>query len=116
MVVVNNEWSCSLSCCDWHWDAQSFSFYLYEKAITINPDYFEARLSYGSFLSEKMGLHDYALIQYAEMLRIRPESFELIDSLKLRLVKISKIKKCLIGRNDLCFCGSGKKFKKCHGK
>jgi preprotein translocase subunit SecA len=21
-----------------------------------------------------------------------------------------------IGRNDLCFCGSGKKFKKCHGK
>ena len=90
--------------------------YLYEKAITINPDYFEARLSYGSFLSEKMGLHDYALIQYAEMLRIRPESFELIDSLKLRLVKISKIKKCLIGRNDLCFCGSGKKFKKCHGK
>ena len=42
--------------------------------------------------------------------------FLLIDSLKLRLVKISKIKKCLIGRNDLCFCGSGKKFKKCHGK
>ena len=21
-----------------------------------------------------------------------------------------------IGRNDLCFCGSGKKYKKCHGK
>ncbi len=21
-----------------------------------------------------------------------------------------------IGRNDLCYCGSGKKYKKCHGK
>jgi preprotein translocase subunit SecA len=21
-----------------------------------------------------------------------------------------------MGRNDLCFCGSGKKYKKCHGK
>ncbi|MBK7147880.1 MAG: SEC-C domain-containing protein [Bacteroidetes bacterium] len=21
-----------------------------------------------------------------------------------------------VGRNDLCPCGSGKKFKKCHGK
>lgn len=28
----------------------------------------------------------------------------------------NKIKKIpLIGRNDPCFCGSGKKFKKCHG-
>ena len=21
-----------------------------------------------------------------------------------------------LGRNDLCYCGSGKKYKKCHGK
>jgi len=88
---------------------------LYEKAIAINPDYFEGRLFYGCFLSEIMGLHDYALIQYNEMLRIRPEAFELIERLKSRLVKISKIKKSLMGRNDLCFCSSGKKFKKCHG-
>jgi len=27
--------------------------------------------------------------------------------------KIKKIQS--IGRNDPCFCGSGKKFKKCHG-
>lgn len=89
--------------------------YLYEKAIEINPDYFDARLNYGSFLSEKMGLHDYALIQYDEMLRIIPEAFQFINRLKSRLVKISKTRKCLLERNDLCFCGSGKKFKKCHG-
>jgi preprotein translocase subunit SecA len=29
---------------------------------------------------------------------------------------IKKNKEENIGRNDLCYCGSGKKYKKCHGK
>jgi uncharacterized protein YecA (UPF0149 family) len=30
--------------------------------------------------------------------------------------KNAEVKKAAIGRNDLCTCGSGKKYKKCCGK
>ncbi|MCG3112493.1 MAG: SEC-C domain-containing protein [Candidatus Manganitrophus sp. SB1] len=35
------------------------------------------------------------------------------DSAPVRTVQRSEKK---IGRNDLCSCGSGKKYKKCHGR
>lgn len=48
--------------------------------------------------------------------------YEAISKLKFKLVKNKKvgnvkpkpIKRFKIGRNELCVCGSGKKFKYCH--
>ncbi|MEN8619611.1 TIR domain-containing protein [Shewanella baltica] len=85
---------------------------LYDKALSLNPDYIEVHLGYGSFLSEYMGEHDKALKHYDEMLRIDPKSSKLVASLKERLRKKSQQK---VPRNELCPCGSGLKYKKCHG-
>lgn len=89
---------------------------LYEKAITLNADFFDARFGYGSFLSETMGLHDHAKVQYNEMKRIDSNAKELVDTLIERANKLSleKDRTRKISRNDTCFCGSGMKYKKCH--
>jgi Tfp pilus assembly protein PilF len=89
---------------------------LYEKAIKLNPDYIDARIGYGSYLSENMGEHDYAIEQYNEMFRIDKNSYKLVESLKQRVEKIREERKKIMSRNDKCFCGSDKKYKKCHGK
>lgn len=89
---------------------------LYEKAIKLNPDYIDARIGYGSYLSETMGEHEYALEQYDEIFRIDKKSYKLVESFKQRVEKIRQERKKVMSRNDKCFCGSDKKYKKCHGK
>ena len=45
------------------------------------------------------------------------EKVEIIEKIKeVHLNYDQYIKKLDIGRNDLCLCGSGKKYKKCCGK
>lgn len=47
-------------------------------------------------------------------IKIRPELDEDISDLKkLQIVGVTKVNAINIGRNDLCYCGSGKKYKKC---
>lgn len=89
---------------------------LYEKAISLNVDFFDARFAYGNFLSEQMGLHEHAKFQYNEMKRIESNSKDLVEVLIERANKLylEKDKTRKISRNDSCFCGSGKKYKKCH--
>jgi len=89
---------------------------LYEKAISLNADFFDARFGYGNYLSEKIGLHEYAKVQYNEMKRIDSNSKELVEVLIERANKLSleKDRTRKISKNDTCFCGSGKKYKKCH--
>jgi preprotein translocase subunit SecA len=41
----------------------------------------------------------------------QPEQYEPLPAVEQRRVDESE----QIGRNDPCWCGSGKKFKKCHG-
>lgn len=65
---------------------------LYDKALSLNPDYVAVHIGYGSFLSEYMGEHDKALKHYDEMLRIDPRSSELVEALKARLIKKSQQK------------------------
>ncbi len=88
---------------------------LLEKSIELNKDYIDARLNYGSFLSERMGEHEYALKQYNEALRIDKEAYPMIEALIQRLNKVKQEKNKVMKRNDICFCGSNKKYKKCHG-
>jgi hypothetical protein len=65
----------------------------------------------------------YAYSIYGQTLEITVERFELNDSegLDSQLTEASYVFKTLPagvpapGRNDPCFCGSGKKYKKCHG-
>ncbi|WP_461535180.1 toll/interleukin-1 receptor domain-containing protein [Spongorhabdus nitratireducens] len=66
---------------------------LYEKALSINPDYLEAHLAYGSYLSEIINKHDIALKHYDEILRIDPESKKLVDWLKNRIKEVIKQRK-----------------------
>ena len=40
----------------------------------------------------------------------------IIHDLKKKLHNLNDININKIGRNELCLCGSGKKFKQCHGK
>ena len=89
---------------------------LYEKAISLNMDFFDARFGYGTYLSENMGLHEHAKVQYHEMKRIDSNSKDLVEVLIERANKLSleKDRTRKISRNDSCFCGSGKKYKKCH--
>jgi len=89
---------------------------LYEKAIKFNPDYIDARIGYGSYLSETMGEHNYALKQYNEVIKIDEKFHEVIEVFKQRVEKIKLDRKTVMSRNDKCFCGSKKKYKKCHGK
>ncbi|KZN69456.1 toll/interleukin-1 receptor domain-containing protein [Pseudoalteromonas luteoviolacea] len=58
---------------------------LYEKAISLEPNYIEAHLAYGVYLSESIGQHEKALEHYDEVLRIDQKSAELIQALKTRL-------------------------------
>ncbi|MDP2746695.1 TIR domain-containing protein [Pseudomonas sp.] len=89
---------------------------LYEKALVLNPDYLEAHFAYGSYCSELLGEHNKAISHYDEMIRIDPESAELVTALKQRVQLVIE-RNCAKkqSRNDLCACGSGKKYKKCHG-
>lgn len=50
------------------------------------------------------------------MKRIDENSKDLVETLIKRANKLSleKDKTMKISRNDSCFCGSGKKYKKCH--
>lgn len=47
-----------------------------------------------------------------------PKNVQLSQSRELPVKKPQPVKTTLpkVGRNDLCHCGSGKKYKKCHGK
>ena len=47
--------------------------------------------------------------------KINNRSYEDKDGNKKNTVVVGK-KEDKVGRNDLCPCGSGKKYKKCHGK
>ncbi len=89
---------------------------LYEKAISLNPDYLEAHMGYGSYLSENLNEHELALRHYDEMLRIDSNSSELVKTLKHRVARVKVLRAPdKQPRNELCNCGSGKKYKKCHG-
>ena len=47
-------------------------------------------------------------------IRIRENEDEDISDLeKLQIINYPKVNEINIGRNDKCFCGSGKKYKKC---
>lgn len=61
---------------------------LYEKAISINPDYIEAHLGYGSFLSEFLNKHDEASEHYDKVLKIDKNSKQLVDTLKNRIKQV----------------------------
>ena len=43
---------------------------------------------------------------------MRNNIFEIKKDEKSNVIEL----KPKIGRNDLCYCGSGKKYKNCHGK
>lgn len=89
---------------------------LYERAIALNPEYLDARLGYGTYLSESLGLHDEAIKHYDEILKIEPRASELVFVLKQR-AHSSRTAHAVQKeqRNNPCSCGSGKKYKKCHG-
>lgn len=48
------------------------------------------------------------------------EKFDFVDANNLEMDKNKKVKEVIktqkVGRNDLCPCGSGAKYKKCHGR
>lgn len=47
-------------------------------------------------------------------IKVRPESEENLRDLEtLQRTGITKVNEINVGRNDLCPCGSGKKYKKC---
>jgi tetratricopeptide (TPR) repeat protein len=89
---------------------------LMEKAIELNPKYIEARIGYGSFLSEFTKDFDKANVHFDAALEIDPDSKSLIDVLRKRMSSVEKLKsKKKVPRNSPCPCGSEKKYKKCHG-
>lgn len=50
------------------------------------------------------------------ILGIEPDESEDVSDIDLALNPLEPYRATpKIGRNDQCFCGSGKKFKKCHG-
>lgn len=50
------------------------------------------------------------------VLSFRMPSVKVIDYLKENEVTLKQAKRVKQGRNELCLCGSGKKYKYCHGK
>ena len=89
---------------------------LYEKAISLNNQYIEARLGYSNFLSDFLGDYNNARLQLDEIVKIDDKAQPMTDSLKSHIEELikRKIANTKIGRNDLCPCGSGLKFKNCH--
>lgn len=55
-------------------------------------------------------------VEREEELRYSSTEEEMQDLAEQKEAKLQPIKKEKIGRNDPCPCGSGKKFKKCHGQ
>ncbi len=46
----------------------------------------------------------------------RPDPVQLQTNNQTEIIPAQTPQKSLVGRNDLCPCGSGKKYKRCHGK
>lgn len=88
---------------------------LYEKAIELKPEYIEAHLGYGNYLSESVYDFEKAELEFEAMLNIDPASKDLVATLKDRNTEIKNRELYKnVSRNAPCPCGSGKKFKKCH--
>lgn len=79
--------------CENNEDNQQIICDLYERTLSINPDYLEAHLGYGSYLSEFLNKHDAALAHYDEMLRIDSNSKQLVETLKQRIKQVKKQRK-----------------------
>jgi uncharacterized protein YchJ len=65
----------------------------------------------GTLIAAGMRHVTFSEVNAAEMVRIRKASEQLVE----RRFEEAKAKG-KIGRNAMCACGSGKKFKRCHGK
>ena len=89
---------------------------LYKKAIKLNPNYVEAQIGYGNYLSEFTGEYDKAEKVFNTIIDIDPASKELMELFKERLSTLRNKKNDKTARNSLCPCGSNIKYKKCHGK
>ncbi len=51
---------------------------------------------------------------WTERIKVKPDMEEdLRDLERLQQVGITKVNEVNLGRNDTCFCGSGKKYKRC---
>lgn len=79
--------------CENNEDNQQIVCDLYERALSLNPDYLEAHLGYGSYLSEFLNKHDAASAHYDEMLRIDSRSKQLVEILKQRIKQVKKQRK-----------------------
>ncbi|EKO3785681.1 TIR domain-containing protein [Vibrio harveyi] len=114
--AYNNLTNYYKTCCEDNQETREIICELYEKTLSLNPDYLEAHMGYGSYLSENLNKHELALRHYNEMVRINPKSSELVKALKSRVARVKKLRSPdKQPRNELCKCGSGKKYKKCHG-
>jgi preprotein translocase subunit SecA len=52
----------------------------------------------------------------SSQITVQAKAFTAEPEIDLQKIKNSGIKLDEINRNDMCPCGSGKKYKKCHGK
>lgn len=77
---------------------ESYIDFMIETEVTANA--YELKLAFQSTIDEFQTAVRTGVSHHCH--RVREEPFE---------HKASKL-----GRNDPCFCGSGRKFKKCHGK
>lgn len=68
------------------------------------------------FKNPVKGLKDYAYLGYsAKQLGSRPKT-SMMHATSKQPAQNHSPTETKIGRNDPCYCGSGKKYKKCHGK
>jgi tetratricopeptide (TPR) repeat protein len=88
---------------------------LYERALALKPGYIEALLNYENFLSEFMFDFDKAEKLLGTLIKIDPRSNETVELLRKRLGVLRSRGRPNFGRNELCPCGSGVKYKRCCG-
>lgn len=81
------------------------SAYLLNGKLLIQQEVREAKVQKTDLTNVRTSREEEAIRQAAEGVSKKPE--------KVETFKRSEEK---VGRNDLCPCGSGKKFKHCHGK
>ncbi|PKP32507.1 MAG: preprotein translocase subunit SecA [Bacteroidetes bacterium HGW-Bacteroidetes-16] len=97
------------------------SFELFKKMIQkINKDVVSYLIKGDIFMQNQSGLKEAKLPKGIDRSQIKEEHGDMLsqahsntqDHVKPQPVKVEK----KVGRNDLCPCGSGKKYKQCHGK
>jgi Tfp pilus assembly protein PilF len=86
---------------------------LYEQAILLEPDYIEAHLNYGTFLSVNASDFDEAEVHFKKALAIDPSIEPLVAVLLQQNERLRADGRRSFKKNALCPCKSGLRYKEC---